>query len=240
MQRVNSTSFRWTMDAAGDWLCIQTNKARQVLDSLKEGQVYDVEIKEHREKRSLDANAYFWVLVDRLAEKLRIPTTEIYRRYIREIGGNHEMVCVIDSAVEKLRNGWEHNGLGWQTDTMASRIPGCTNVILYYPGLESSPSKALADKQFEGNGYGGMLCVNFKGGQKEIDKLISNLQLVRFVPTLAGVGTTLTYPPRASHRDLSPDELAAIGITMGQIRLSSGLEDTDDLLNDFDQALAKM
>ena len=76
--------------------------------------------------------------------------------------------------------------------------------------------------------------------QKEIDKLISNLQLVRFVPTLAGVGTTLTYPPRASHRDLSPDELAAIGITMGQIRLSSGLEDTDDLLNDFDQALAKM
>ena len=62
----------------------------------------------------------------------------------------------------------------------------------------------------------------------------------RFVPTLAGVGTTLTYPPRASHRDLSPDELAAIGITMGQIRLSSGLEDTDDLLNDFDQALAKM
>ena len=101
---------------------------------------------------------------------------------------------------------------------------------VYYPGLESSPSKALADKQFEGNGYGGMLCVNFKGGQKEIDKLISNLQLVRFVPTLAGVGTTLTYPPRASHRDLSPDELAAIGITMGQIRLSSGLEDTDDLL----------
>ena len=76
--------------------------------------------------------------------------------------------------------------------------------------------------------------------QKEIDKLISNLQLVRFVPTLAGVGTTLTYPPKASHRDLSPDELAAIGITMGQIRLSSGLEDTDDLLNDFDQALAKM
>ena len=36
MQRVNTTSFRWTMDAAGDWLCIQTNKARQVIDSLKD------------------------------------------------------------------------------------------------------------------------------------------------------------------------------------------------------------
>lgn len=102
-----------------------------LFDELHETDV-DVTVKKHREKRSLDANAYFWVLVDRLAEKAQISKTDIYRRYIREIGGNHEMVCVIDSAVEKLRNGWEHNGLGWQTDTMPSRIPGCTNVILYY------------------------------------------------------------------------------------------------------------
>lgn len=132
MERVKASAFRWTMDAAGDWLCIQTGKARKILDELKAGKDYDVEIKEHREKRSLDANAYFWVLVDRLAEKTRISKTDIYRNYIREIGGNHEMVCVIDSAVEKLRSGWEHNGLGWQTDTMPSKIPNCTNVILYY------------------------------------------------------------------------------------------------------------
>lgn len=132
MERVNATSFRWTMDAAGDWLCIQTGKARQVLDALKEGKSYDVEIREHREKRSLDANAYFWVLADRLAEKTRIPKTDIYRSYIREIGGNHEVVCVADSAVEKLRSGWEHNGLGWQTDTMPSKLPGCVRVVLYY------------------------------------------------------------------------------------------------------------
>ena len=111
---------------------------------------------------------------------------------------------------------------------------------VYYPGLESSPSKALADKQFEGNGYGGMISVNFKGGQKEIDKLISNLQIVRFVPTLAGVGTTLTYPPRASHRDLNAEELAAIGITYGQIRLSTGLEEAQDIIDDFEQALEKL
>lgn len=132
MERVKASAFRWTMDDAGDWLCIQTGKARKILDELKAGKDYDVEIKEHREKRSLDANAYFWVLVDRLAEKTRIPKTDIYRSYIREIGGNHEMVCVIDSAVDKLRRGWEHNGLGWQTDTMPSKIPNCTNVILYY------------------------------------------------------------------------------------------------------------
>lgn len=116
----------------GYLLTIATRENVGVLyDELHETDV-DVTVKKHREKRSLDANAYFWVLVDRLAEKTRIPKTDIYRRYIREIGGNHEMVCVIDSALEKLRNGWEHNGLGWQTDTMPSRIPGCTNVILYY------------------------------------------------------------------------------------------------------------
>lgn len=116
----------------GYLLTIATRENVGVLyDELHETDV-DVTVKKHREKRSLDANAYFWVLVDRLAEKTRIPKTDIYRRYIREIGGNHEMVCVIDSAVKKLRNGWEHNGLGWQTDTMPSRIPGCTNVILYY------------------------------------------------------------------------------------------------------------
>ena len=111
---------------------------------------------------------------------------------------------------------------------------------VYYPGLDSSPCKDWADSQIEGNGYGGMLCVNFKGGQAEVDRLIKNLQIVRFVPTLAGVGTTLTYPPRASHRDLSPQELAEIGITMGQIRLSAGLEEAVDLLADFEQALEKL
>lgn len=132
MERVNATSFRWTMDAAGDWLCIQTGKARQVLDALKEGKSYDVEIREHREKRSLDANAYFWVLADRLAEELRIPKTEIYRRYIREIGGNNETVCIPDKGVDKLRREWERNGDGWLTSTMPSKLPGCTNVVLYY------------------------------------------------------------------------------------------------------------
>ena len=111
---------------------------------------------------------------------------------------------------------------------------------VYYPGLESSPNKILADNQFEGNGYGGMLSVNFNGGMAEINKLIKDLKIVRFVPTLAGVGTTLTYPPRASHRDLNKEELTAIGITMGQIRISVGLEEIEDILKDFEQALAKL
>lgn len=91
---------------------------------------YEIEAK--RKKRSNDANAYFFVLADKLAEQLNIPKTEIYRNYVKEIGGVSEIVCVKNEAVEKLCKGWEHNGLGWQTDTMPSKIDGCTNVVLYY------------------------------------------------------------------------------------------------------------
>ena len=93
---------------------------------------YAIEIKEHKGKRSLDANGYFWTLVDNLAEKLNLPKTEIYRNYIREVGGVSETVCVKSEAVENLCEGWKHNGIGWQTDVMPSKIEGCTNVILYY------------------------------------------------------------------------------------------------------------
>lgn len=102
------------------------------LDSLKDGKQYTAVIKEYRKKRSLDANAYAWVLLDRLAEFMHLPKEDIYKSYIKEIGGNSETVCVQNKAVESLCEGWRHNGLGWQTDSMKSKIKGCTNVILYY------------------------------------------------------------------------------------------------------------
>lgn len=98
---------------------------------LKENPV-NIEIKKAASKRSKDANAFCWVLIDKLAEKTQIPKTEIYRDAIREIGGVSETVCVQDKAVGRLREGWQKNGIGWQTDTMPSKLPGCTNVILYY------------------------------------------------------------------------------------------------------------
>ena len=100
-------------------------------DDLKESAV-NVEIKKAANKRSKDANAFCWVLIDKLSEKTRISKKEVYRNAIKEIGGVSEMVCVQNRAVDRLRSGWEKNGIGWQTDTMPSKIPGCTNVILYY------------------------------------------------------------------------------------------------------------
>lgn len=102
------------------------------IDSLDEEKKYKIEVKEHRKKRSLDANAYFWLLCDKLAAVLRIPKTDLYKIYIREIGGNSTTVCVQDKAVKTLVSGWGHNGLGWVADTTKSKIDGCTNVILYY------------------------------------------------------------------------------------------------------------
>lgn len=110
----------------------EKNAFFEAVDELKGYEKLSIEMKRYRERRSLDANAYCWVLLDKLSEKLNVPKEELYRISIREIGGNSEIVCVKNEAVDKLRQGWEHNGLGWCTDTMPSKIEGCTNVILYY------------------------------------------------------------------------------------------------------------
>lgn len=110
----------------------ERNDFKAIVDDLKEREKLSIEVKPYREKRSLDANAYFFVLADKLAEKLRITKEEVYRNAIREIGGVSETVCVKNQAVERLCEGWSKNGLGWQTDTFPSKIEGCTNVILYY------------------------------------------------------------------------------------------------------------
>jgi predicted house-cleaning noncanonical NTP pyrophosphatase (MazG superfamily) len=104
----------------------------QGYDELKDLEKLSIEIKPYRERRSLDANAYCFVLISKIAEKLNVSKEEIYRKAIREIGGNSEIVCVKNDAVKKLRQAWERNGLGWQTETFPSKIDGCTNVILYY------------------------------------------------------------------------------------------------------------
>lgn len=104
---------------------------RREFDRLKDADVR-IEIKKYRKKRSKDANAYAWVLIDKIAAVLSIDKVEVYRNAIKSIGGVSETVCVLDSAVDKLRESWENQGLGWQTDTMESKLPGCTNVILYF------------------------------------------------------------------------------------------------------------
>lgn len=104
---------------------------RKMFDELQ-GTDVDLRLDKWREKRSRDANGYAWVLIDKIAAKLGLDKTEVYREAIREIGGVSEIVCVRNAALDRLRDGWAHNGLGWQTETFPSKLAGCTNVILYY------------------------------------------------------------------------------------------------------------
>lgn len=116
-------------------LTLEINEKRVASSCFEELRGEDkiaVKIGKFRAKRSLDANAYCWKLIGELAERLNLTTTEIYRSAIRELGGNYEIVCVKEEAVEKLREAWSGKGIGWQTDTLDSKIKGCRNVVLYY------------------------------------------------------------------------------------------------------------
>ena len=108
-----------------------------------DGKEVSIEIKQARKRRSVSANAYAWVLIDKIAEKTGVRKSEVYRNAIRDIGGVSTTVCVQDFAVDRLRSGWEKNGMGWQTETMQAKIPGCTCVTLYY-GSSAYDSKQMA------------------------------------------------------------------------------------------------
>jgi hypothetical protein len=121
----------------------EKNDFKLMVDELKDCEKLSIEVKPFRKRRSLDANAYAWTLIDKLAEKLDETKENVYRQYIRSIGGNSEIVCVKDNAVDRLCEGWRRNGIGWQTETFDSKLNGCTNVILYY-GSSVYDSKQMA------------------------------------------------------------------------------------------------
>lgn len=103
---------------------------RKKYDQLKDKDL-NFELKQWREKRSLTANAYAWVLIDKIAAKRRMSKVEVYRNAIRDIGGVSNLVCIQNRAVEELKSTWSSFGLGWQAEELDSNIPGWTNVILY-------------------------------------------------------------------------------------------------------------
>ena len=92
----------------------------------------EYEIKAKKSLRSLDSNAYAWILIDKLAAATGVSKTEVYRNAVRDVGGNSEIVCIKAEAAPQLRKIWESRGLGWQTEDDISKLPGCVNVILYY------------------------------------------------------------------------------------------------------------
>ncbi len=107
---------------------------------------------------------------------------------------------------------------------------------VYYPGLESHPDHALARRQMQG--YGGMLCVDVGGGQARVERFFDRLGVFRRAASLGGVESLCSLPVLTSQWGHSDAQLAAAGITRSMARLSVGLEDPQDLIDDLEQALA--
>ena len=111
---------------------------------------------------------------------------------------------------------------------------------VYYPGLTSSPYHERAKQFFVEGRFGGMLSADIAGGEKGACNFISACPTIKLVPSLAGVSSTISYPAKTSHRAYSPEMLAQVGISTGQLRFSAGLENIDDILDEFDTALKRI
>ena len=107
-------------------------KAMAVVRKHKD-RLYDLEIKEHREKRSLDANAYAWVLIHKLAKEMRVDPLEVYQQAVLSVGDNYTPMCVREQDKERFIRNWEGRGDGWQcVDRGQSSVDGCRTIFAYY------------------------------------------------------------------------------------------------------------
>jgi len=104
-----------------------------------------------------------------------------------------------------------------------------------YPGLESHPAHQRAKELFDG--FSGMLSFELKGGVETAEHFMQKITLPIVAPSLGGVETLITRPVTTSHSSVSPEDLKKLGISDSLIRLSVGIEATEDLIADFDQAL---
>ena len=107
---------------------------------------------------------------------------------------------------------------------------------VFYPALESSPDKELTDKILGGRG-GGTLAFEVRGGKERASRFQDRLQLIKAAASLGGTHSLLVHAASVTHTQLGPEELRAAGISEGFCRLSVGLEDAADLIEDLTQAL---
>ncbi|MFL5659148.1 MAG: trans-sulfuration enzyme family protein [Ktedonobacteraceae bacterium] len=109
---------------------------------------------------------------------------------------------------------------------------------VHYPGLSSHPQHTLATSLLSSGRYGGLLSFELKEQTREAAfRFMNKLQLCLPATTLGDIYSLVSYPPISSHRDLTEAERQSIGITEGCMRLSVGIEDVNDIIQDLDQAL---
>ena len=137
---------QWMMNTDSAWLMLKVNlrDATAFCDEMKQGKVYEADLKEHRHRRSLDSNSYAWVLIGKLASKLGLPKEEVYRHFIKDVGDNYEILPIRNDAVDKWIENWQGKGIGWCCDILgSSKLDGYTNVVTYY-GSSTYDSKQMS------------------------------------------------------------------------------------------------
>ncbi len=108
-----------------------------------------------------------------------------------------------------------------------------------YPGLENNEYYSLAQRYMP-NGSSGVVSFGVKGGRKAAEKLMESLELAAMVVHVADARTSVLHPASTTHRQMTDEQLHECGISPNMIRLSVGIEDIDDILADFKQALEKI
>jgi O-acetylhomoserine (thiol)-lyase len=108
-----------------------------------------------------------------------------------------------------------------------------------YPGLESSPAKAIGDRVLTGKGYSGLVSFGLKAGRSAGEAFIGALELFSHVANIGDVRSLAIHNASTTHSQLNSDELVAAGVPPEMVRLSVGIEHVDDLIADLEQALAK-
>ena len=127
----------------------------------------------------------------------------------------------------------QHNANGLALSEYLASHPKVTHV--FYPGLPSHPQHALAKRQMRG--FGGML--TFDAGTFEAARDVCNrVKLMALAESLGGVETLISHPASMTHASVPPERRQAIGLTDSMVRISAGIEDVQDLIDDIRQALA--
>ena len=109
---------------------------------------------------------------------------------------------------------------------------------VYYPGLPSHPQHELAKKQMDG--FGGMMSFELKGGLEAGKILMNSVKMISLAVSLGCVDSLIQHPASMTHSPVPREERLKAGITDGQVRLSVGIEDVEDIINDLDQALKEV
>ncbi|MFI5384678.1 MAG: trans-sulfuration enzyme family protein [Fimbriimonadales bacterium] len=108
---------------------------------------------------------------------------------------------------------------------------------VYYPGLPSHPGHEIAKRQMK-KGFGGMVAFEVEGGAAAARKIVESTKVFMLAESLGGVESIIGYPPLMSHGCMTEEQRLAMGVVPNGIRLSVGIEDIEDLIEDLDQAIA--